>query len=504
MRVGRFILVVGAAMVAAGANAQDAKPPVAGAGAGAARPGAATRPFMFAKDTTYYTVPVRADGTVDYVVAINHRLSLGVTKENNAGIPLLESVTMGKAERPEHYAKVWAKLGVPAPEAATPAGNGAANDFAGTEPKGFDETYNGPWTADKDPDSAAYLSSLEARLNLAVEASKRDHLYIPMIRENESDAMWAVLLPHLNGMRQTANALRSRAMLRLGNEDGEGFRRDVVACVRMGRLLTHGATLVERLVGVGCESAGLATIQKAATEGWLSATDVEAIGADLRGGPAVSPFAESVDMGERCFMLEFLQAAAIHGTGQAVKQLQMMGGPAQNGGMAMPTLETPEKDWNAALRKVNWWYDRLGDAERRATFLERRAAMAEVSRDISALKARYDGWRSAFAPLEDRALVMLLPSLERVVVTEARVQADRALTETALALSAHGSKVGRFPATLKELVPTFLTEEPVDPFTGRPLVYRLEGKGYVLLSVGEDGVEQKRGKSDDRVVRARR
>jgi hypothetical protein len=343
---------------------------------------------------------------------------------------------------------------------------------------------------------------MEARLNGVVEGARRERFYLPIVRANDTDGMWSILLPHLQGLRQTAHALRSRAMLRLGNEDAEGFRRDVITVVRLGRHLTHGATLVEKLVGVACESGGLEAIRAAATGGWLSAADAEAIAADLRAGPEVSSFAETVDLAERTFMLEFLQMAAVHGTGPAVKQLEMMAG--RNNGSGLPTLETPGKDWNVALRKVNWWYDRLADAEGRATFQDRKAAMADVNRDLTALRTKYDGWRSAFAPIEDRALAMFLPALERAIVTEARVQADRALTETALALSAQGSTVGRFPSSLKELTPAFLKAEPVDPFTDKPLVYRQEGKGYVLLSVGEDGVESTKGKSDDRVVRAKR
>src|SRR6184192_2449765 len=44
----------------------------------------ATPRFAISKETTYVAGPVRADGTIDYVEAINERLSQGVTKENNA------------------------------------------------------------------------------------------------------------------------------------------------------------------------------------------------------------------------------------------------------------------------------------------------------------------------------------------------------------------------------------------------------------------------------------
>ena len=40
------------------------------------------------KATTYFTGPLRADGSVDYVAAFNRRCSEGVTPENNAAVAL--------------------------------------------------------------------------------------------------------------------------------------------------------------------------------------------------------------------------------------------------------------------------------------------------------------------------------------------------------------------------------------------------------------------------------
>src|SRR5881394_1999842 len=47
------------------------------------KPAAGAR-FEISKETTFVTEPVRADGTIDYVEAINAQLSKGATKENNS------------------------------------------------------------------------------------------------------------------------------------------------------------------------------------------------------------------------------------------------------------------------------------------------------------------------------------------------------------------------------------------------------------------------------------
>ena len=70
-------------------------------------------PFFLAKETTYFSGPLRRDGTVDYVAAMNESMGRGVTKANNAAIPFLEAVTSGTdVGQPVHFARLWKELGV--------------------------------------------------------------------------------------------------------------------------------------------------------------------------------------------------------------------------------------------------------------------------------------------------------------------------------------------------------------------------------------------------------
>ena len=51
---------------------------------------------------------------------------------------------------------------------------------------------------------------------------------------------------------------------------------------------------------------------------------------------------------------------------------------------------------------------------------------------------------------------------------------------------------------LSDLVPTFLEEVPTDPFDGIPLRYKQLIKGYLLYSIGEDGVDDGGVRNKDR------
>jgi len=61
-------------------------------------------------------------------------------------------------------------------------------------------------------------------------------------------------------------------------------------------------------------------------------------------------------------------------------------------------------------------------------------------------------------------------------------------TQAMAALYRHKLERGSFPQELAQLVPDYLPAVPIDPFSGKPPIYRLDAeKGYVLYSVGADG-----------------
>jgi hypothetical protein len=76
------------------------------------------------------------------------------------------------------------------------------------------------------------------------------------------------------------------------------------------------------------------------------------------------------------------------------------------------------------------------------------------------------------------------------LMIDAGVHTDLLLSETALAIERYRlANKDHLPATLQELVPAYLDAVPADPFDGRPIRYNRLPKGYLIYSVGEDGVD---------------
>jgi hypothetical protein len=69
------------------------------------------------------------------------------------------------------------------------------------------------------------------------------------------------------------------------------------------------------------------------------------------------------------------------------------------------------------------------------------------------------------------------------------VVAQERLLAAELALRCYRSDKGRLPARIDDLVTNYLWEVPLDPFTGRPIIYRPQTTNWLLYSVGPDGVD---------------
>jgi hypothetical protein len=81
------------------------------------------------------------------------------------------------------------------------------------------------------------------------------------------------------------------------------------------------------------------------------------------------------------------------------------------------------------------------------------------------------------------------PALQVAKRRHKQIAARLRLLAAALAVRCFQSEQSRQPNGLKQLIPEYLRCAPLDPFSGKPVIYRLEGSNWLLYSVGEDGVD---------------
>jgi hypothetical protein len=80
----------------------------------------------------------------------------------------------------------------------------------------------------------------------------------------------------------------------------------------------------------------------------------------------------------------------------------------------------------------------------------------------------------------------MIGNFEEAFMKEAMLEASLLAARTGLACKLFKSRTGAYPESLEALVPGILKEVPVDPFTGKPFVYRREGEGFIVYSLGSN------------------
>lgn len=88
----------------------------------------------------------------------------------------------------------------------------------------------------------------------------------------------------------------------------------------------------------------------------------------------------------------------------------------------------------------------------------------------------------AFCPFSHDAL----PFQESLLNSKAQYEAFLQVTRVGLALKRFKMANSAYPDTLADLTPVFLDKLPKDPCSGNSLLYRQEGKGFLLYSVNRD------------------
>ncbi len=115
----------------------------------------------------------------------------------------------------------------------------------------------------------------------------------------------------------------------------------------------------------------------------------------------------------------------------------------------------------------------------------REPAAAIVQRDRNWSRGTYGVWRTMWMSIAmSRNTRAMEAGFEK---QQAHSVAALRLAATELAVRGYEAKNGKPPKELAELVPAWLPAVPLDPFSNRPLVYRVTTNTFLLYGVGPDG-----------------
>jgi hypothetical protein len=494
------------------------------------KPAAATPPprrplLTISTETTRITEPLRADGYVDYITALNQHFSQGVTPDNNAAVLMIKAMGPGviPKEIREQYVKM---LGIsPLPEegpyfvafgtyaeraqkAATP-GKQPSNEDSQKSWDDLTRAMDRPWSKVELPLAAAWLEVNERSLAMIVEATRRPRRYDPLLATGYPPVM-CTLLPMVQAHRDAARALAARAMLRLGAGRIEEAWQDTLACHRLSRLTSQGGTIIELLVAIAIDGITCRAERAILAQANLTAAQARQTYDDLGRLPPLPKMANAIDLGERYMFLDCVQMLADRGLAQLGS---MVGGRPEDSsalGGLLSAAGAVVIDWDVILRMGNSWYDRFVAAQRKPTRAERLAAMNELDGEIRKLAANAKdlkslAWSMLGGPgraVSERIgqilIALLMPALNAATEAEERGAEDFEVVRLGFLLAAYRAENGKYPAELTDLTPKYIASVPLDPFSGRRLIYKRQAGGYVLYSVGVNGKDDGGLGYDDR------
>lgn len=479
-----------------------------------AKPKAVVPPpkITISKETTWATEPLRPDGFVDYLEAVNRRHSKDVTAENNACVLLYQA--MGPSPQGDRMPdRFFRRLGIePLPDEGRYFENWNGEG-------GLPDAVERPWTAREHPAVAAWLKRNELPLATITAATERPRYFSPLINSDaEPDGgMIEVLLPGVQRSRDFARALSARAMWELAEGSQVDAWRDLMTIHRLGRLVGQGPTVIEYLVGIAIESIAFNREIIFLSEAKPSAKMLKLYRKQLDRLPPRALVADKVNVGERVCVLDCAHrmARGQMNLKEIADGLDDIGQGDSLIGKLAEGLIFQTVDWDVVLKSANQWFDRLEEISRKPNYLERTAAMQKLEEDVKKLAEQRRG-PLALLPLlggkpaitqamSETLITLLLPSVTQVYAAEGRITQRMRNLELAFALAAWRSEHDSYPESLDKLAPKYIAEIPIDLFNGQPLKYDRVGEGYRFYSVGRNEKDDE-GRSfdegaDDLVVR---
>lgn len=436
-------------------------------------------------DTTRIVAPLREDGAIDYLAAVDAHFGENVTHENNAAGLMLQALgrkAIPKYQPPDALTDV---LGIgPLPEQGDyfiPFDE-FSEKHSKTPTEWTDLTHPRAWPMTFDEVTTQWIQQNEKPLALISEASKRPRFFIPMFAGYRPETMIEIQLPYCVRYRDLSRALTTRSLMRLAKDDVDGFCNDLSTAHRMARLVGQQCTMVERMVAIVSEISACEAERTAIASGKISASRLRTMAMDLQSLGDLPSMDDALDMGERYFALDILQVFSRRGPVRAGELLNAVtGGQPSHLGPPSLFLFVPVY-YEGAMRSVNHYDDGVLAALRRSTYLQRVEALTLSEKNLHTINA---GELTVFDLMSaDWPVKIFAPALRRALDRQETARIEGRLTVVALQLAAFKAEHGAYPVSLAELVPAYLPQIPVDSFSDKPLNYVIAAGHCTLYSVG--------------------
>lgn len=281
-----------------------------------------------------------------------------------------------------------------------------------------------------------------------------------------------ILLPELGQARAMARLHSGRMKVAVEKGDREEFADALTSSLALGRLLDQDPFLISGMVSVAIDALAHSCVREVLQTqpdvAWLDAIEKVLIAEPPRQGLS------------KVFQVERLVAMDAAAALFAEKQHVRFG-----------TISQGFRQFGGGGRITGW----LG------TYAGNKAAIERIYGSwmrYSEKPAWQRGPSPGIDPSDERLVLMqfLMGAHDKAIRSYDQIEIERRGVRVWIALERYRLEHGGYPAALAELVPTYLAELPLDPWTGKPLGYvrrdastDRHGRAFILYSAGYGGTD---------------
>ena len=311
---------------------------------------------------------------------------------------------------------------------------------------------------------ARYLDANREALRLLHQAAAYEQCRYPI----DLTAGFEAILPHVDSMRAGTRLLALEAITHAEQDNAPGAAQSIRSALALAESPRSEPTLISQLLHWACYEIAVETLEFALattsfTDQQLSEMSSALAEADSWWPDRRAWVGEAILVSDAFNMsLEELANVGLWYTrsgGQARWVLYVGSGARELDHLALLRL------WRQLLESFDLPYrERI-----------------QTVRDLEAQLERL--------PFYCIVTLMTMPAFGAAAESEGSTRAEMRAAQVALAVERCRLAHGDLPARLEDLVPDYLDGVPLDPFDGAPLRYKRTEKGYVVYSIGPDGVD---------------
>ncbi len=494
------------------------------------------------KETTFFTEPLRKDGSIDYWAAINqYNKPENLIPKKNGAVFLVKAIGLQENQNKIHTRNLWKAIGLSEDASgilAIPTRQdpklvdadtfrllqikNLSEDEKGKRDKHLSATlickYFKPWKKEDYPDRWNWLQINNASLDLVVQATKQPFFYIPVVKSEDDSKTEKLVSAYLfvaENSYYLSKILVARALNHLGEGRDELALKDIMALHHLARQIGNSGSLMHGMVGLAIEKEAFDTNKAIIKQRSIAPEILRMHSKELQTLGSIIDIKAAINIFNRCLILEAIQELSNPSNKNAE--------PGKNNFAFLNNYPSNKIDWNQILVSINQHYDKLilfnlvpySDwKEYKQTTISELEVYSKNIEELNTFAGRLRLWgmgrkqkANYFANIFK---ALLTPSISGTVEGKLRASMRNEMLVVFISLELYKHDHGKYPEKLKILVPKYLEKVPLDRFTdNKNIKYRSDGESFTLYSIGVNGKddggilsEKFAGGNDDIVIKS--